>query len=51
MIQLYKMAWRDLGRNRRRTFFSMLLRNTDRLACLNDRKGSFFWPYVNSIVE
>src|SRR5512136_1188855 len=24
MIQLYKMAWRDLGRNRRRTFFSML---------------------------
>src|SRR5512136_1998019 len=24
MITLYKMAWRDLGRNRRRTFFSML---------------------------
>lgn len=24
MIQLYKMAWRNLGRNRRRTFFSML---------------------------
>jgi ABC-type lipoprotein release transport system permease subunit len=24
MNQLYKMAWRDLGRNRRRTFFSML---------------------------
>jgi ABC-type lipoprotein release transport system permease subunit len=24
MTQLYKMAWRDLGRNRRRTFFSML---------------------------
>ena len=24
MIQLYKMAWRDLGRNRRRTFFSIL---------------------------
>ncbi len=24
MLQLYKMAWRDLGRNRRRTFFSML---------------------------
>jgi ABC-type lipoprotein release transport system permease subunit len=24
MMQLYKMAWRDLGRNRRRTFFSML---------------------------
>jgi ABC-type lipoprotein release transport system permease subunit len=24
MVQLYKMAWRDLGRNRRRTFFSML---------------------------
>jgi ABC-type lipoprotein release transport system permease subunit len=24
MIQLYRMAWRDLGRNRRRTFFSML---------------------------
>ena len=24
MIQLYKMAWRDLGRNRRRTLFSML---------------------------
>jgi ABC-type lipoprotein release transport system permease subunit len=24
VIQLYKMAWRDLGRNRRRTFFSML---------------------------
>ena len=24
MIQIYKMAWRDLGRNRRRTFFSML---------------------------
>jgi len=24
MIKLYKMAWRDLGRNRRRTFFSML---------------------------
>jgi len=24
MIQLYKMAWRDLGRNRRRTVFSML---------------------------
>jgi len=24
MIQLIKMAWRDLGRNRRRTFFSML---------------------------
>ena len=24
MVQLYKMAWRDLGRNRRRTLFSML---------------------------
>lgn len=24
MMQLYRMAWRDLGRNRRRTFFSML---------------------------
>ena len=24
MVQLYKMAWRDLGRNRRRTFFSIL---------------------------
>lgn len=24
MIQLYKMAWRDLGRNRRRSFFSAL---------------------------
>ena len=24
MVQLYRMAWRDLGRNRRRTFFSML---------------------------
>lgn len=24
MLQLYAMAWRDLGRNRRRTFFSML---------------------------
>jgi ABC-type lipoprotein release transport system permease subunit len=24
MIQILKMAWRDLGRNRRRTFFSML---------------------------
>lgn len=24
MLQLYKLAWRDLGRNRRRTFFSML---------------------------
>lgn len=24
MIQLYKMAWRDLGRNRRRTVFSIL---------------------------
>ncbi len=24
MLTLYKMAWRDLGRNRRRTFFSML---------------------------
>ncbi len=24
MMTLYKMAWRDLGRNRRRTFFSML---------------------------
>jgi ABC-type lipoprotein release transport system permease subunit len=24
MLQLYKMAWRDLGRNRRRTVFSML---------------------------
>ncbi|MFM8320335.1 MAG: ABC transporter permease, partial [Chloroflexota bacterium] len=24
MIYLYKMAWRDLGRNRRRSFFSAL---------------------------
>ena len=51
MIQTYKMAFRELGRNRRRAFFSSLAHFAAELEAAAKKEGGLTWYTAQTDAE